>query len=171
MGPFEQPDLAERLEGAGTVVWFYLSKAFLPIHLAFIYPQWQIHAGNWIWSLPVAAATAVTAILLWQRNNRWGRPLFFAWIFFCVALVPVMGFTNVGFMKYSLVADHYQHIAIIAVVALVAAAWSYWNSHARKSLRPITLLIACALVMRASDPRVAAKPALSKWRNFVCRLA
>ena len=36
-------------------------------------------------------------------------------------MVPVLGFADVGFMRYSLVADHYQHIAIIAVVALAAA--------------------------------------------------
>jgi tetratricopeptide (TPR) repeat protein len=143
---FRTVGFAVRLEGAGAVVWFYLSKALLPIHLAFIYPHWQIHAGNWIWWLPVGAAAAVTAILFWRRNTWWGRPLLFAWIFFCVALVPVMGFTDVGFMKYSLVADHYQHIAIIAVVALAAAAWSYWNSHANGRLQRTTIFIAFALV-------------------------
>ena len=56
-----------------------------------------------------------------QRKR--GRPFLFAWGFFCVALLPVMGFTDVGFMRYSLVADHYEHIAIIAVVALAAAGW------------------------------------------------
>ena len=55
----------------------------------------------------------------------------FAWGFFCVSLVPVMGFTDVGFMKYSLVADHYQHIAIIGVIALAAAGWSIWHQRAR----------------------------------------
>ena len=38
-----------------------------------------------------------------------------------------MGFTDVGFMKYSLVADHYQHIAVIGVIALAAAGWSIWH--------------------------------------------
>ena len=32
-----------------------------------------------------------------------------------------MGFTDVGYMQFSLVADHYQHIAIIGLVALLAA--------------------------------------------------
>ena len=36
--------------------------------------------------------------------------------FFCVALLPVMGFCDVGFMKYSLVADRYLHLALLAVL-------------------------------------------------------
>jgi Flp pilus assembly protein TadD len=36
----------------------------------------------------------------------------------------VLGFTDVYFMKYSLVADHYQHLALIGVVALAGAAWA-----------------------------------------------
>jgi tetratricopeptide (TPR) repeat protein len=117
----------ERLLGAGAVVWFYLWKALVPLWLVFIYPQWHIDAGaigSW---LPLIAAVSVTVILIWQRNTFWGRPLLFAWAFFCVALLPVMGFTDVGFMKHSLVADHYQHIALIGVVAVVAAAITYFS--------------------------------------------
>ena len=121
---------AERLLGAGGVVWFYLYKALLPIDLAFIYPQWHIEAGNPLWWLPLLAALVVTAVL-WRYRESWSRPFLFAWGFFCVALVPVMGFTDVGFMKYSLVADHYQHIAIIGVIALVSAGWSAWHRLAR----------------------------------------
>ncbi len=117
---------AERLLGAGGVVWFYLYKAFLPLNLVFIYPQWRIEAGNLLWWLPLAAALAVSAVLWWYREG-WSRPILFAWGFFCVSLVPVLGFTDVGFMKYSLVSDHYQHIAIMGVLGLAAAGWSEWR--------------------------------------------
>ena len=119
-------NFVERLLGAGGVVWFYLYKAILPVDLAFVYSQWRIEVNNPLWWLPLAAALAVTAVL-WRFRQTWARPLLFAWAFFCVALVPVMGFTDVGFMKYSLVADHYQHIAIIAVIALASAFWSLWR--------------------------------------------
>jgi tetratricopeptide (TPR) repeat protein len=52
-----------------------------------------------------------------------------------VALIPVMGFTDITFMEYSLVADHYQHIALIGVVALVAAGWSTWRQRMRGQAR------------------------------------
>jgi protein O-mannosyl-transferase len=117
---------AERLLGAGCVVWFYLYKALLPVDLIFVYPQWQIEPGNLLWWIPLAAALSLTAVL-WRFRESWSRPLLFAWGFFCIALVPVMGFSDVGFMQYSLVADHYQHIAIIGVIALVSALWAFWR--------------------------------------------
>ena len=119
-------NFAERLLGAGGVVWFYLYKAILPVDLAFVYSQWHVEVRNLLWWIPLLAVLSVTAVLWWYRQS-WSRPLLFAWGFFCVALVPVMGFTDVGFMQYSLVADHYQHIAIIAVIALASAFWSIWR--------------------------------------------
>jgi protein O-mannosyl-transferase len=117
---------AQRLAGAGGVVWFYLAKALAPVRLSFLYPQWEIHSSELVWWLPLAAAIVITGLLAWKRDRRWGRPLLLAWAFVCVALLPVMGFTDVGYMKYSLVADHYQHIALIGVVALVAAACAHY---------------------------------------------
>jgi Flp pilus assembly protein TadD len=118
--------ILQRILGAGAVVWFYLSKALAPVNLLFFYPQWNIQVARFIWWLPLFAVLAITAILVWQRNSWLVRPLLFAWVFFNISLMPVMGFTDVGFMQYSLVADHYQHIAIIGVIALIAAGWSCW---------------------------------------------
>jgi protein O-mannosyl-transferase len=127
---FRTASIAERLLGAGCVVWFYLYKAILPYDLAFVYPQWYIQVSNPLWWLPLIGVFAVTAVL-WRYRKGWSRPFLFAWGFFCVALVPVMGFTHVGFMQYSMVADHYQHIAIIGVIALAAAGHSTWRLNAR----------------------------------------
>ena len=79
-------------------------------------------------------------------RKGWGRPLFFAWGFFCVALVPVMGFADTGFMKYSLVADHYQHIAIIGVIALAAAGYGVWRRCGRKEVIGAASLMAVMAV-------------------------
>jgi tetratricopeptide (TPR) repeat protein len=130
-------DFLERLLGAGGVVWFYLDKALLPLNLAFVYPQWRIQAGNMLWWLPPLAAVVATMVL-WQFRQNWSRSLLFAWSFFCISLVPVMGFTDVGFMKYSLVSDHYQHIAIIGVIGLVVAGWSQW----RQKIQGVKSLVA-----------------------------
>ena len=113
----------ERLLGAGAVVWFYLYKALLPFHLVFVYANWSVRADDIRWWLPLAGAVGMT-MLLWGMRHRWGRAWFFAWGYFCVSLVPVMGFTNVYFMRYSLVSDHYAHLALIGAIAPVAAAFA-----------------------------------------------
>ncbi len=118
---------AQRLAGAGAVVWFYLSKAMAPIDLVFVYPQWRIQTARLIWWLPLAAAAILTALLWRHRHSAWSRAILFGWAFFCAALMPVLGFADVGFMQYSLVADHYPYIALIGLVALVAAGFSYWH--------------------------------------------
>ncbi|MGD0384345.1 MAG: hypothetical protein ABSA77_12550, partial [Thermoguttaceae bacterium] len=133
----------ERLLGAGGTVWFYLYKAVVPLDLAFVYRQWRIEIGNPLWWLPLLAALAVTAAL-WRYRTSWSRGILFAWGFFCMSLVPVMGFTDVGFMKHSLVADHYQHIAIIGVVALVAAGFGLWRGRVQGGLRSALTVVAIA---------------------------
>jgi protein O-mannosyl-transferase len=137
-------DFTQRLLGAGCVPWFYLYKALLPLDLSFVYTNWRIEAGNLLWWLPLVSALALTA-LLWLYRKSWGRTLLFAWGFFCVALLPVMGFSDVYFMRYALVADHYQHIAIIAVIALACALWSAWHRLARKTMRRMTVAAAIAV--------------------------
>jgi protein O-mannosyl-transferase len=112
----------ERLLGAGGVVWFYLYKAIWPTNLLFVYPQWSIRLVDPLWWLPLLAAILATALLWYKRRTPWGRALLFAWLYYCVCLLPVMGFADVGFMQYSLVADHYQHLALVAVVALAGSA-------------------------------------------------
>ncbi len=123
---FRHAGFVERLLGAAAVVWFYLYKALLPINLIFVYPQWHIQAGNPLWWVPLLAAAGMTAVLFRYRAS-FTRPALFAWGYFCAALLPVMGFTDVYFMKYSLVADHYQHLAIIGVMGFVAAGWAEWR--------------------------------------------
>ena len=142
---FRTADFAERLLGAGGVVWFYLYKALLPVDLAFIYPQWRIDTGNLLWWLPLFAVLVVTAAL-WRYRETWARPFLFAWGFFCLALTPIMGFIDVGFMKYSLVADHYQHIAIIGVIVLAAAGWSIWHRQSQGTTYTAAKIIAILAV-------------------------
>ncbi len=124
-----QADGVQRLLGAAAALWFYLYKAVAPVGLIFVYPQWHVDAGTLLWWLPLIGVIAVTALLYIKR--RTARPTLFAWGYFCVLLLPVLGFTDVFFMRYSLVADHYQHLALIGVLALAAAGWDRWRRHPR----------------------------------------
>jgi protein O-mannosyl-transferase len=117
----------QRFLGAGAAVWFYLYKALWPSQLVFVYPNWNVQPSDFLWWLPLVAGLLVTAVLIWQRRRPWCRALFIAWIFFCVSLAPALGFVDVGYMKFSLVADHYQYFALIGVVAVVAAGWAKFS--------------------------------------------
>jgi tetratricopeptide (TPR) repeat protein len=112
----------ERVLGAADVVWFYLMKALAPIGLLFMYPQHMVDAGNAMSWFGLAAAAGVTIALWRARSSRIGRVALFLWLLFCCALLPVMGFTDVYFMTYSLVADHYQYVALAAIAIGVGSA-------------------------------------------------
>jgi protein O-mannosyl-transferase len=137
-----QATATERLLGAAGAVWFYLYKAVLPVDLIFVYPQWHVSAGEARWWLPLLAALTLTAAL-W-RARRSVPAAWFAWVYFVVLLLPVLGFTDVFFMRYSLVADHYQHLALIGVLALAAAGWDRWR---RQPAGATLAWIAAALVV------------------------
>ena len=49
-------------------------------------------------------------------------------------------------MQYSLVADHYQHIALIGVAALAAAGWTVWRDRVRGEYRWGANTIAIVLI-------------------------
>jgi len=108
-----------RALGAGAAVDFYLLKGLLPAGLCAVYPQWAVDPAQLRWWLPALGAVGITAVL-WHYRRRGTRPALFAWGYFVVALVPALGLTDVYFMRYSLVADHYEHLALIGLVALVA---------------------------------------------------
>lgn len=115
----------DRLAGAGWVVWFYLGKAIWPLNLSFVYPRWEIDAHNWQAHLPNLALLLVLA-LAWRFRKGWGRSVLFALVYFLAMLSPVLGFFDIYFMLYSLVADHYQYLAIIGPIALFSAVGTTW---------------------------------------------
>jgi hypothetical protein len=68
-----QVDSLDRILGAAAAIWFYLGKAVAPVNLAFIYPQWNVNASDWVWWCPLLAAIGVTA-LFWFYRRTWAWP-------------------------------------------------------------------------------------------------
>jgi protein O-mannosyl-transferase len=110
----------ERLVTAGKVVWFYLGKLIWPHPLVFIYPRWEVDASR-VWSYLPLAAVGVTSLVLWSQRRRWGRPVFLAWSYFLIALLPVLGLIDHYFLRYSFVGDHFQYLASMGPLALAGA--------------------------------------------------
>jgi len=153
---FRRVGPTERLLGAAAAGWFYLSKAIFPLHLCFVYPRWRVDAANPLWWLPLAAAVGVSAALIaWRRRLP---ALLGAWLYFWVMLIPALGFTDVFFMQYSLVADHYQHLALVGVVAAAAVGWAAWRSRSRAADVAAAALVAVLALLTWRQCRIYHDP-------------
>jgi tetratricopeptide (TPR) repeat protein len=108
--------LAARIARAGHALWFYLGKDLLPFGLSPVYPKWPLDHSF----IPLILA-AVLALVLWLGGKRWGRGPFFAWVYFIVALLPVLGILNMTFLDQAWVADWWQQLALPGVTALAGA--------------------------------------------------
>jgi tetratricopeptide (TPR) repeat protein len=145
-----------RLAGAGWAVWFYLYKAVLPVNLMFIYPRWQIDAANVLAYVPALLFVA-GLLICWHYRRGWGKAGFFGLGYFAVMLLPVLGFLNISFMRYSLVADRWQYFAILGPIAMAAAGITIALGHLERGgafLKPVTysslLLVLGVLTWRQS---------------------
>lgn len=131
-----------RLLTMGQIVWFYLSKAVLPVNLMLVYPKWDISPVRWLSYVPITILVCCFW-LLWRKRRTWGRPLLFGFGYFVVMLLPVLGFLDQGFYQYTLVADHWQYYSIAGAIALVVAGWESISLRVRgRSLRwPVSMAV------------------------------
>jgi hypothetical protein len=108
VGPDWSLTLVERCLVAGRALWFYAGKLVWPSPLAFIYPRWEIDAGQW-WQYvyPLAAVGVLAA--LWLLRGRLGRGPLVAVLCFAGPLFHALGVFNVYYIRYSNVADHWQY--------------------------------------------------------------
>jgi Tfp pilus assembly protein PilF len=112
--------MAERLVIAGRAAWFYVAKVLWPVQLTFVYPRWAVDAGALSSWMPLAALIVVGVVLWRWRRQAWAQAALFGFGFFVAALLPVLGFFDVYYFRYSFVADHLQYLASAGLIAVVA---------------------------------------------------
>ena len=148
-GEIEDPHLVrtwpERLAVMGDAIWFYLGKLVWPHPLIAVYPRWNIDAQDWRSYLPLVTVIIVWSVL-WLKRDSWARPWFFTFTYFVIALLPVIGLVNFGYLRYSFVADHFQYLACIGPLALVGAGVAKLQRPAAKYTLAFTALLVLALI-------------------------
>lgn len=110
-------DWLTRLLVASRAVWFYLGKLLWPVHLAAVYPRWQINPSD-----PLAYGWLVATIAAAYGIYRLARrSVSAAALFYIATLAPLLGFVMLYTFRYTFVADHWQYVASIGPLALAAA--------------------------------------------------
>ena len=138
---------ARRFVNGALAVWWYAGKVFVPVRLTSIYRSWRFGSPAPFEWLPLLALVGLVA-LLWRWRNQATRGPFFAVAYFVVALLPVLGFVRMAYVRSgTLVADHLQYFADVSLVALISGAVApVWASGRRKmklaTAFVITLLLA-----------------------------
>jgi tetratricopeptide (TPR) repeat protein len=139
--------VSERLALAGRAVWFYAGKLLWPTNLSFVYPHWALRVHSVETWLPLAGLAAMTGILWYFRRASWARATTFALGYFIVALLPVLGFFDIYFFRYSYVADHFQYLAGIGLIALAVNAGAAVFQQAGQRGRELGTLAAAIVLL------------------------
>ena len=138
LGPFTR-----RLANAGMAIWWYARQVFAPVRLMVVYPQWRFDPPALVEWLPLIAIIGAL-LLLWRRHYR---GLLFAFAYFIIALLPVIGFVRMLYARSgSLVADHLQYFADISLIALFSAGVARVWSTGRREIRIATATIILILI-------------------------
>jgi len=152
--------LAEKLTQAGQIVWFYLSKAILPIDLMTIYPRFTPMGV-----FPDVALVAVLVALWLYRDTSWGRALCFAVAYYILSLSLVLGFFHMGYSVYSWVADRFQYLALPALAALAGAGISLLARRVKPAAIAAGVALAAALLVATVFQQAAYLSLEALWRN------
>lgn len=137
VGSLEQYPVGIRIANALVACTAYLAKTVYPARLAVFYP----HPGS---SIPIwqvigsgALLIAITALAIRSARNR--PHLLVGWLWYLIALLPVIGLVQVGMQA---MADRYTYIPLVGI--FIAVTWEAVRSVGRVGLVGPLL---CAMVV------------------------
>jgi hypothetical protein len=149
---------ALRVANAAVSCVRYIGKLLWPSNLAVLYPHPNLPGGTpWVlWQ--VAGASALLVVLSALVLRRGARPLRVGWLWYLLALVPVLGLVSFGFEA---MADRFAYIPAIGL--FVVSGWGAGAVLARwPRLRPLAAvgapLVLLALMMQSAQQ-------LRHWRD------
>ncbi len=113
--------LVERALIAARALWVYAHQLVWPASLPVLYSRWDVHPGDLLGWLAIAALVTL-GVVLWVARDRIGRGPLTGVLFFVLTLAPVLGFVDFRFMKIAFVADRFQYLASIGPLAVILGA-------------------------------------------------
>ena len=138
--------LPRRFVNVGIAIWWYAGHLFAPVRLMAIYPNWRFDSPSLLEWLPLTALIA-TFVALWCWRNRGTRGAFFAVACFVVALLPVLGFVRMAYVRSgTLVADHHQYFADVCLLALFSAGVAYAWRQRQRATKIVTAAVVTLLI-------------------------
>jgi len=131
--------LGNSLNGYG----WYLQKTFAPIGLSIYYPH-PLDQLDWSRVALCGLVLALISVYVAIRGLH-QRALWFGWLWFLVALLPVIGLLQVGSQAY---ADRYSYIPHIGLFVLIVWEAAFWCERIldRRAVSLAVGIIACALM-------------------------
>jgi tetratricopeptide (TPR) repeat protein len=120
----------------------YLGQMVWPVRLAVFYPHAADQLSPWKVALAVLLLGGITALaFVWRRKRPY---LLVGWLWYLVALFPVIGFIQVGMQGR---ADRYSYLPQIGLY--IAVTWAFADWSLRSNRRRVILGGAAALVIAA----------------------
>ena len=148
--------LGSRVETAVVSYVLYLRDAFVPWHLAPIYPHAEGLLGTWKVLLAATILTVVSALVIIARKRA--PYLLFGWLWFLGTLAPMIGLIQVGVQAR---ADRYMYVSLIGI--LVAAIWG--GAELLASYDVSALLWASSCIALLATLSIATFQQIEHWRD------
>ncbi len=141
--------LGERIAHAFYGLSLYFETFFIPLKLMGFYPSLAHSTSHW----PIAGTLILMALgggglYYWIVKQK--RGILTGFLFYCLTLLPVLGFMEFSFLRLSPVADRYQYLACLGLVVLVSAGLGqvtdYLENH-QKELKTIGMMLTAGYIL------------------------